>query len=278
MSRLCYFPARPCLVILAALALCVEGALDSVKGPREHPDADGITSVQRQLWEAALEGDTKLLNITNLITAGADPNGHNHDHMTALHWAVIKGQRLAVELLIDRGAHTDVRDSSYRTPAHFCAVYGWGEAFPSVLTSLYYAGANLNAGDQSHNTPLHLAAFEGHTSTVREFIRLGAKLNMANLWSQRTPLGMAVAAGNTETADALREAGAVDEVISRLPACADPPHCTAPCTDDQSNWAFGPGAWGCYQNNFFMGDQPVSEPVPPEPTQQLGVIQGTVVS
>lgn len=124
MSRLCYFPARPCLVILAALALCVEGALDSVKGPREHPDADGITSVQRQLWEAALEGDTKLLNITNLITAGADPNGHNHDHMTALHWAVIKGQRLAVELLIDRGAHTDVRDSSYRTPAHFCAVYG----------------------------------------------------------------------------------------------------------------------------------------------------------
>ena len=69
-------------------------------------------------------GDTKLLNITNLITAGADPNGYDEYHMTPLHWAVIKGQRLAVELLLQRGAHTDVRDSSDRTPMHFVAIYG----------------------------------------------------------------------------------------------------------------------------------------------------------
>ncbi len=85
-------------------------------------------------------------------------------------------------------------------------------------------------------------------------------------------------AGNSETADALRELGAVEEVISRLPECTDPPHCTAPCTDDRSNWAKGPGRWGCYQNDFFPGDQPVSDPRPADPTQQIGVIQGTVVS
>ena len=64
--------------------------------------------------------------------------------------------------------------------------------FPSILTELYFAGANLNAADQSHNTPLHLAAFEGQTETVRQLVEFGANLSMANLWQQRTPLGMAM--------------------------------------------------------------------------------------
>ena len=54
----------------------------------------------------------------------------------------------AVALLLARGGHADVRDMAYRTPMHYCAAYGWGAEFPSVLTELYLAGANLNAGDQ----------------------------------------------------------------------------------------------------------------------------------
>jgi len=111
-----------CVCIAAGPAL---GALDEVHGPRVHRESPDITSLQRQLQDAVLMGDTKLLNITNLITAGADPNGYDEFHMTPLHWAVIKGQRLCVELLLQRGAHTDVRDSSDRTPMHFVAIYGW---------------------------------------------------------------------------------------------------------------------------------------------------------
>ena len=111
-----------CVCLAAGPAL---GALDEVHGPRVHRESPNITSLQRQLQEAVLMGDTKLLNITNLITAGADPNGYDELHMTPLHWAVIKGQRLCVELLLQRGAHTDVRDSSDRTPMHFVAIYGW---------------------------------------------------------------------------------------------------------------------------------------------------------
>ena len=212
-------------VYLVMSAGRVLGSLDSVHGPRVHREPDEITGLQRQLQEAALMGDTKLLNITNLITAGADPNGYDEYHMTPLHWAVIKGQRLAVELLLTRGAHTDVRDSSNRTPLHFVGIYGktilsgnqtvlssafsccllvcasyhdysmpwagWGTEFPSILTALYFAGANFNAADQSQNTPLHLAAAEDQVDTVKELIKYGAKLDMANLWQQRTPLGMA---------------------------------------------------------------------------------------
>jgi hypothetical protein len=111
-----------CLILFTHSAL---GALDPVRGPREHRTAEEITFLQYQLLDAVLMGDTKLLNITNLITAGADPNGYDTNHMTPLHWAVIKGQRLAVALLLERGAHTDVRDSSDRTPMHFVGIYGW---------------------------------------------------------------------------------------------------------------------------------------------------------
>ena len=123
-------PPQVCLrcrfgaIVVACLLGRAMGALDPVHGPRVNPGPGDITPLQRQLQEAVLMGDTKLLNITNLITAGADPNGYDEKHMTPLHWAVIKGQRLCVELLLQRGAHTDVRDSSYRTPMHFVAIYG----------------------------------------------------------------------------------------------------------------------------------------------------------
>ncbi|KAJ1477290.1 hypothetical protein T484DRAFT_1750138 [Baffinella frigidus] len=57
-------------IVLAAAAGSALGALDSVKGPREHPVEGQITQLQRQLFEAVLEGDSNLLSITNLITAG----------------------------------------------------------------------------------------------------------------------------------------------------------------------------------------------------------------
>jgi len=88
---------------------------------------------------------------------------------------------------------------------------GWGTEFPSILTALYFGGANLNAGDQSLNTPLHLAAFEGHVQTINELVKYGAKLDRANLWQQRTPLGMAILVG----AQTVWTAGACRAVLTR---------------------------------------------------------------
>ena len=61
-------------VVLVGAAGSALGALDSVKGPREHPVEGQITQLQRQLFEAVLQGDSNLLNITNLITAGEAPS------------------------------------------------------------------------------------------------------------------------------------------------------------------------------------------------------------
>ena len=61
-------------VVLVGAAGSALGALDAVKGPREHPVEGQITQLQRQLFEAVLQGDSNLLNITNLITAGEAPS------------------------------------------------------------------------------------------------------------------------------------------------------------------------------------------------------------
>ena len=172
---------------------------------------------------------------------------------------------------------------------------GWGEDYPSTVTALYFCGANFNAGDQSHSTPLHLAAAEGHVGTVRQLVEYGARLNLTNSWDQSTPLGVAEEVGSiclcsmvfafwrifqanqTEVVSVLRQLGATVPRISRLGPesgkCSDPP-CDARCVDDTSNLALGGLHWGCYQDNFFMGPQPIDEPSPPKPNQDLGVIQG----
>jgi len=161
----------------------------------------------------------------------------------------------------------------------YCA--GWGEEYPSAITALYFCGSNFNAGDQSHSTPLHLAAAEGHAGTVRQLVEYGARLNVTNLWDQSTPLGVAEEANQSAVVTMLRSLGAKESRISRLgpePGRCDSPPCEARCYDDKFTLALGSANWGCFQNNFFMGQQPVIEPAPPKKGQGLGVIQGDTVT
>eukprot|EP00960_Hanusia_phi_P056258 763202-Hanusia_phi.AAC.2 len=91
------------------------------------------------------------------------------------------------------GARTSRRRrGSGSRSARLRAGAGWGGPFPSILASLYFAGANLDAGDQAHNTPLHYAAMEGQTETATNLVLYGARLDVVNLWQRRTPYGMAV--------------------------------------------------------------------------------------
>jgi hypothetical protein len=207
------------LFVYAFLANIACASVDPVHGPREHPILEtfgydlssNISELDQQLWEAVLQGDLNLQNISSLLTNGADPNSYDDKHQTAMHRAAWKGQRLAISLLCSRGAFVDIRDAWSRTPIHFAAAYGnaflihkvilfmtsfitlegRGEDYPSTITALYFCGANFNVGDQSHNTPLHLAAAEGHAGTVRQLVKYGAILNATNLWGEKTPLGAA---------------------------------------------------------------------------------------
>uniref|UniRef100_A0A6U6BTB3 Ankyrin repeat domain-containing protein 54 n=1 Tax=Guillardia theta TaxID=55529 RepID=A0A6U6BTB3_GUITH len=115
------------LLVLLSLLVSFQVAnasLDRLHGPREFVPSSSISSLTRQLLEAVLLGDFNLANVTSILTAGADPNAYDENQMTALHWAVIKGQNETVKTLLARGAYTDALDASYRTPAHFLGIYG----------------------------------------------------------------------------------------------------------------------------------------------------------
>ena len=97
-------------------------------------------------------------------------------------------------------------------------------------------------------------------------------------------------AGEASAEAALRAAHtatgvAAVETITEMSGCAAGklPPCSsiAKCSSDRSNLELGANVWGCYQNNLFMQEQPVDEPQPPgppEPGEQLNLIQGTCVS
>jgi ankyrin repeat protein len=137
--------------------------------------------------------------------------------MTPLHLAVDRGDREAVEILLNSGADPNVKDLAGGTPLHWAVASG----FPDLVELLLERGADPNARDNAGNTPLHIAAM-GHTSevaemfielaprfgleypydrldTIRILLEYGADLTAKNNYGQ-TPIDIALRYGNDEIA------------------------------------------------------------------------------
>jgi ankyrin repeat protein len=84
----------------------------------------GAEERHKALALAAQHGHVEVVRL--LLDAGEDPNRYNpegnHGHSTPLHQAVWSGHKPVVELLVERGARLDIRDTIYQgTPL------GWAE-------------------------------------------------------------------------------------------------------------------------------------------------------
>src|SRR5262245_6749539 len=92
---------------------------------RRLPEADG-RSRQIALALAAQHGQVVVLRL--LLESGEDPNRYNpegfHPHATPLHQAIWSNQAEAVELLVERGARLDLRDTIYGGTPLDWALYG----------------------------------------------------------------------------------------------------------------------------------------------------------
>jgi ankyrin repeat protein len=80
----------------------------------------------RALALAAQHGHADIVRL--LLDAGEDPNRYNpdgnHSHSTPLHQAVWAGHAAVVELLVERGARLDIKDTTYRGTPLGWALYG----------------------------------------------------------------------------------------------------------------------------------------------------------
>ena len=87
------------------------------------PNADA-ESCHRALALAAQSGHVEIVRM--LLDAGENPDRYNpeglHSHATPLHHAALHGHGAVVQLLVERGARLDIKDTIYQsTPA------GWAE-------------------------------------------------------------------------------------------------------------------------------------------------------
>jgi RNA polymerase sigma factor (sigma-70 family) len=121
---------------------------------------------------------------TVLIEAGAEINvvSRHALQVTPLHAALFGGTFLsasldAARLLIENGADVNSRRGgrgvprSGWTPLHYCAGFG----FSDLIDALIARGANINSRDDQGKTPLGVAIDAGQTRVVEKLRRLGAE-------------------------------------------------------------------------------------------------------
>ena len=82
-------------------------------------------SRHRALVLAAQHGHAEIVRL--LLDAGEDPNRYNpdgnHSHSTPLHQAALAGHTAVVQLLVERGARLDIKDTIYQSTPLGWAIY-----------------------------------------------------------------------------------------------------------------------------------------------------------
>lgn len=86
--------------------------------------------------------------IAHLLAQGNDVNKRTHDSRTYLFWAASRGYLDIMELLLDKGARTDLKDSHGYTVAQFAAATGQDNT--SVYEFLIKNGVDL-VGEKDHD-------------------------------------------------------------------------------------------------------------------------------
>lgn len=104
------------------------------------------------LQALAARGDEE--GVRRLLAEGADPEAKDPaTGASVLHYAVMRGNRAIVALLLERGVDVNSRTRTGTTPLHSAVLYNHYE----VAEMLLARGADVNAQSASGATPLALA-------------------------------------------------------------------------------------------------------------------------
>jgi ankyrin repeat protein len=148
------------LVLLAGCApsphdLIARGRNDELRRALEK-DATSVLAARDRKEKSPLHAAVSCENrvaMELLVERGADVNAADVTGMTPLHVAAMLGRAAEAEWLLDRGARLDARDSFGDTPLHTAAVFGQG----GVLQILARRGAALDTPNTAGKTPFMLA-------------------------------------------------------------------------------------------------------------------------
>jgi len=123
----------------------------------------------RNLVEAARVG--KVGRVKQLLSAGANVNGHDPNDVSALMAACFGGYLNIVKLLLRKGAEVDGSKRDGSTPLMFAAREGHVE----IVNLLIDHGADVNAVTYRGHTALSVALGKGHADIADFLVKAGAK-------------------------------------------------------------------------------------------------------
>ena len=100
----------------------------------------------------------------------AEMNACDHEHRTALYWAVLDAQAGAARLLLELGAIPEVPDAEGRTPL---VIACWQGSEPLVGALLEFR-ADPNSTDADRRSALQICVWQGHLGCARLLLAAGA--------------------------------------------------------------------------------------------------------
>lgn len=161
-----------------------------------------FAAAQSDVADAAMRGDRTA--VQRLIDAGGDVNAAQADGATALHWAAYHGDAELTRLLLAAGANPSVANRNGSTPMWLAASRGDAETLAALLAS----GADANEALPLGRRPLMLAARSGSVDAVRVLLEHGADPNAREEQRGTTALMQAADQGHADVIAVLVEHGA----------------------------------------------------------------------
>ena len=123
------------------------------------------------VFYAVISGNKKLIEF--LLELGAPPDGlPNYFDGTPLHEAALKNNTFIIQLLLDRGADINARDTNDQTALHKAA---WNNC-TSAMRLLLERGAHLSARTIKKETALDLARLQTHKAAIDLLMEFSASV------------------------------------------------------------------------------------------------------
>jgi len=161
-----------------------------------------LTAATSEVADAAARGDVAAVRA--LVAKKADVNAPQGDGATALHWAVFRGQKDLLDVLLKAGANPKAANRAGSTPLWLASINGDAPMIQSLLD----AGADPNERLPLGRTPLMAAARTGTVEAMAVLIDRGADVNARETLRGTTPLMWAADEGHEAAAQLLIRRGA----------------------------------------------------------------------